>query len=833
MIDILQTKFDRFFNECVKRDEHFMVKPNGESYYKGNLSGAKKLTLVLLIFLFTQFSTVFAEDSNANSSTASQSTLNSSTINSSTLIKQTAKAPTEPTSNTKQVVLKSLIRDNIKYSSDVIEQFVLQNGSAFSEDDLENSIKQIIINLKPFNVYVDKSFTKDGVVLVYHVLDAPVINKITVGSATKEQESYIKTAIDLKEGVRIDDYNMTMAIAKMYKYYHDKGFYDASIKYSFDDNLNGTIDVNFQVNVGEKAKIYNIRFYGHRKFSAFELKEHIQSNERKFWSFVSKSGTLDDAKRLFDRQMLIKFYKDHGYLDIVVDNGKVYPKKDGQLDLIFNLVEGKEYHFGTISFDGNQNISTENLTALLDIKEGDVFNWSQFQNNVRQLEIAFEDLGHANVSVDYDLKNNGIDKLDIAFHITEGSVYNLTRINFQGSEISYDRIERRQFDIYEQMQYQYTPLDEGMDNLAQTTFYENLTQSKKLNNENYTVDYNVSMTDAAGGSFQAAITYSNIGSWGSMGNVAKNNLDGLGYKISLSYNIDKMTTEYSLDFMNPMWYDSKYSYWFGLNRATTSYDTYDKASTGGSFHVGRDLYKRKLYVSVGLNYQITNINHITADKGSRIWDYEGKRERRSGDVSVYWSTLDNGFNPNTGAKYSVTYESVGGLFGGQVTYDNVEFLAERFKWIVEDHVNSLIKFTAGNKFVSRKHTDIPVDELYTLGGLKSVRGYEYGTIGTKDKQDNVIGNSKYVLLNTELIFPLDYNYLSVFTYVDAGQTFDTISSGKLMDKYGDRQPRATTGIGLRWVTYMGVVNFQYGQKLNKARDDQEASRFDFSIGGIF
>lgn len=124
-----------------------------------------------------------------------------------------------------------------------------------------------------------------------------------------------------------------------------------------------------------------------------------------------------------------------------------------------------------------------------------------------------------------------------------------------------------------------------------------------------------------------------------------------------------------------------------------------------------------------------------------------------------------------------------------------------------------------------KGDDLPEDELFTLGGLNSIRGFKYGEIGPRDSAGNVIGGQRMFVFNTEITFPfweVPGLYGVIFstraTHTTGASTFPT--------------SKRSYGAGIRWVTPMGPLRLEYGKVIDP-EDFESNSRWDFSIGTFF
>ncbi|MBA3477432.1 MAG: outer membrane protein assembly factor [Lautropia sp.] len=113
--------------------------------------------------------------------------------------------------------------------------------------------------------------------------------------------------------------------------------------------------------------------------------------------------------------------------------------------------------------------------------------------------------------------------------------------------------------------------------------------------------------------------------------------------------------------------------------------------------------------------------------------------------------------------------------------------------------------------------DIPSENLFRTGGVQSIRGYAYRSLGLK-RGDAVVGG-RYLALTS-----LEYQHRITNEY--AAAVF--VDYGNATDSRRDFDPVAGYGVGLRWRTPIGPVNLDvaYGQAVSRYR-------VHFSIGYTF
>jgi len=118
-----------------------------------------------------------------------------------------------------------------------------------------------------------------------------------------------------------------------------------------------------------------------------------------------------------------------------------------------------------------------------------------------------------------------------------------------------------------------------------------------------------------------------------------------------------------------------------------------------------------------------------------------------------------------------------------------------------------------------------ITEKFFVGGLRTIRGFEYGYAGPRDQNGDAIGAKNELILNTELIFPI-YKEIGLkgVVFFDAGKGFDS---------WGDiGEIRTAAGFGIRWLSPMGPLRLEWGFNLNK-KGDEKQSVMEFTVGQYF
>ena len=120
---------------------------------------------------------------------------------------------------------------------------------------------------------------------------------------------------------------------------------------------------------------------------------------------------------------------------------------------------------------------------------------------------------------------------------------------------------------------------------------------------------------------------------------------------------------------------------------------------------------------------------------------------------------------------------------------------------------------------------LPDYERFYLGGLNSLRGYDWQDVYVLDENGDEIGGDKFVQFNVELIFPLlKKQGLVGLVFFDTGNVYndgESIELGNL---------RQTAGFGFRWYSPMGPIRLERGYVIDS---EGSGAQWEFGMGTSF
>ena len=153
-------------------------------------------------------------------------------------------------------------------------------------------------------------------------------------------------------------------------------------------------------------------------------------------NFFFRRPKFDPRLLRLDALTLKNYYYSKGFLDVVIDESytvKDNSNKNNFVNILYNVVEGKQYHLSNVDITGNELISQKKVTKLLGLKINAPYNPVGLNDNLYLLENEYQKLGKlfATITVKDEIK----DSVEIKIDIDEGKyIYiNNTRIERKGN----------------------------------------------------------------------------------------------------------------------------------------------------------------------------------------------------------------------------------------------------------------------------------------------------------------------------------------------------------------------------------------------------------------
>ena len=237
----------------------------------------------------------------------------------------------------------------------------------------QNDLNRILKDIYDTNFFSDVSLEiKDGV-LIIDVEENKIIQNITVeGIKRKELVEDLKSRISSKDKNPFVENNIKNDVLLIKKLLKSSGYYFSEVKTKIIENNNNTIDLIFDLDLGEKAFIEKIEFIGEKFYKDRLLRNIIASEEKRFWKFLTKKKYINSELIKLDERLLEKYYLDRGHYQIDIKGNFVEFTEDNGFKLTYNINAGPKFI-----------INSAKLKLPIDYDENDFKKIKKFYLNLR------------------------------------------------------------------------------------------------------------------------------------------------------------------------------------------------------------------------------------------------------------------------------------------------------------------------------------------------------------------------------------------------------------------------------------------------------------------
>ena len=724
------------------------------------------------------------------------------------------------------IINNIIVNNNERISLGTIKTYgKIEIGKDYSEDDLN----QILKNLYETKFFKNISLKIDNQVLIIDLIENKLVQTIIIeGIKSSTIKNTILESLIIKEKAPFNESDISKDLSNIKRSLTSEGYYLSNIDSNIIENNNNTVNIVFNIDIGDKSKISIIEFTGDKIFKTKTLKNIITSEENKFWKFISKNKYLNEQKLLLDERLLKKFYLDNGYYDVKVNTSTATILDDNSFKLVFNINAGNLYTVNKTKLEIpiDYNLSNFNeVQKLLNELEGTLYSFSKISKIVKEID-------KISLSREYDFINATIleDKLDnnkinINFKVTESEKLYVERVNIFGNNITEESVIRSNLEVDEGDPFNELLHAKGLNNIKALNIFKTVNSETIEGSSPSSKIINIEVVEKPTGEISLGAGVGSDG--GTVGfSVSENNFLGKGVKLSTSLRISEDTIKGNFSVNNPNFNYSGRSLITNIERVTIdklSDSGYESSKTG--FSLGTSFEKNEnLFFSPGVSTYFEKISTNSSASAS-LKKQEGSYFENKFSYTLDYDLRNQKFRTTDGIR-SIFNQSVPLISDDFALSNSYEFK----KWHeLENSMVVDINFY-GKAINSLTDEDVRVSNRLGLSSSR-MRGFESGKIGPRDGNDYVGGNyAAAINLSTTLPMLLEsFENIDMKYFIDAGNVWGVDYSDSVDES---NSIRSSTGLTVNWFTPIGPMNFAFIQNISKASTDKTES-FQFNIGTSF
>ncbi len=737
----------------------------------------------------------------------------------------------------KEAIRTIVVEGNRRVETPTVLSYIdVKLGAAIDE----HKIEEILKNLFATGLFADITIDQVGDRLVIKVVENKIINRISFEGNSRLKDDVLQSELKIKAREVYTLANTLEAAQKIRDMYRLGGRYGAKVEPKIIEREQNRVDLIFEIDEGKPTHINKIIFVGNQAFSASRLERVIMTKESRWYRFFSTDDTYDPDRLAFDKELLRRYYREHGYADFTVESAVAELDPDDQeFYITYTLNEGKLYTFGKVKVTVNlPKLSSAGLDEQVNFETGDLFNSKAVEQTVEQLTIAIGEKGFAFVEIEPKFtRNPQTQTIDVDFIIKDGRHVYINRLNIIGNDRTNDEVIRREFRLAEGDAFNSILLKRSEQRLQNLDFFKKVEIKKEETGSPDKIDLKVEVEDKPTGSLAFSGGYST--SDGPLGTVTANerNFMGKGYDLYAKVMVAQRALDLHAGFTDPYFLDRPLTTGLDLFHMSRKFNTksgwngYKQSKTGVTIPFGYELMDRlnqswnytanRDYIS---NTRVNASPYLLAQNGTWFMSAIGH--------GLFYDGRNNSVEPSAGY-FAGIFDDIAGL-GGNVKYFRNTIRAGVYKALDEENKWVLsTKVSAG--VISGLGKTTRIADRYELGA-EGLRGFAPAGVGPRDSRTgDSLGGLYFYKGTVELLFPLglppELGIKGSF-FTDVGAVWNCGVSSPFIEG-NNAKPRAGLGAGVSWRSPFGLIGIYYAPAVWGQKNVDRIDKFNVTFGSQF
>ena len=726
----------------------------------------------------------------------------------------------------KELIKNFKISGNDRISSETI---ILFSGYKLNDKIDQNDINEIIKKLYETSFFKNLSINFDENILFIEVEENPLVQTVIFnGIKNKSLIEQIKDTIVQKEKSSFVENKIKIDQDRILNSLRVSGYYFSKVSSSIKKNKNNTVDIIYDIELGDKALIKNIKFIGNKVFKDNKLRKVIVSEEAKFWKFLSSKKTVDIQRFKLDEKLLKNFFKNNGYYNVNINSSFAQIIEDKYFEIVFNVDAGKKYFFNNMILnlpDDYNRMDFNKLEQLLLELKNKPYSLNRIEDILDEIDEITLNNNYEFVSATYDETTVSGNKIDMVINLKDTEKFYIEKVKITGNLITSERVIRNALISDEGDPFNELLVNKSYNNIRALGLFKDVKTNVETNENKKTKIINIEVEEKPTGEIFAGAGTGTSGSTLSFG-ISENNYLGEGIRLGTNFSItdDSLTGRFFTS--EPNYKNTNRSLTRSFERTENDFLTkygYKTEKTGFSFGTSYEQYKDIFFSPTISNYYESISTNSKASAAKRKQDGDYLDVNLNYDLTL--NKLNRNFNPSDGFKLILSQE--------------LPFYSEDYTLINKLNYSKYFESDGGTIFTlgflaatsnSLSNDDARITKRVFIP-QKKLRGFEPGKIGPKDNDDYIGGNfgTAFNLASTLPRLFTEVQDLDVSLFFDAANVWGVDYDSSIDE---NSKIRSSTGVALDWFTPIGPLSLSYAIPITKNSTDT-TENFRFNIGTTF
>jgi len=719
----------------------------------------------------------------------------------------------------------TLIKGNKRISAETI---LLFSEIPIEEDLDENSINLILKNLYDTGFFSNVNIKLENSSLIIEVMENPIIQSVLIkGIKRNKTVELINEVLSLRNRSSFNSYSVKKDEISILNLLKEKNYFFSTIITSTEDLGDNKVNLIYEINLGNKAKISKISFLGDKKFKDGRLKGLIISEEYKFWKFISGKKFLNETLIDFDKKLLNNFYRNKGYFDVKIESSYANYLGNDEFELIYNISSGKKYYFNNLSLNLPDDYNILNFAKLEKIfKEvkGEAYSLNSIDDILKEIDkiVLNEQYEFLKSTVTESINDNLI---NLTFNITQSDKYYVEKINIFGNNVTQEQVIRNNFLVDEGDAFNELLYAKTLNQLRSLNYFKNVNADILEGSSIKQKIINIKVEEKPTGEIMAGAGVGTGG--GTVGfSLKENNFLGRGIELASDLSLSAESTKGLISLNNPNFKGTNRSLNLSLQSTVTDRLKnfgYESNKTGFSIGSGFEYYN-DLFLNLGISSYVEKLE-TDSTATANLKKNEGSYFDTYFNYTVSYDKRNVKFKPSDGYRSRFTQNIP--LLSDTSTLKNTYDYKFYNEWFNEN-IASFSLYAATTNSINGKDVKLS-DRLFIPS--KRLRGFESGRVGPKDGND-FIGGNYAMSVNLATTVPQilkNFQNTNVSVFFDAANVWGVDYSSSIAD---GSQIRSSVGLAVDFLTPIGPLNFSLSEPITKSKNDITEA-FRFNLGTTF
>ncbi len=723
--------------------------------------------------------------------------------------------------------------------SDVIKEFNIQGNERIADETvimfsalkIGDNLSQDILNDALKNLYYTDYFKtvkisyKNQTVNI-NVIENPIIQTVLIEgvkeNSIKKKIAEVTSKIEKYPFVENKINEQVILLKNILRAY---GYYFVELETSISLNNNNTVDLKYDFNLGEIAKIKRISFIGNKIYGDTILRNIILSEESKFWKFITRNKFLDANRINADVNRLNKFYKNRGFYDAKIKSTTAVITNENQFELIFNINAGNKFYFDKIRFADIEKFQSDDQKVFnKKFKKFEGKNYS-----AKKINNLIDDINNFTLKNDFVFLNASYDeiikegnKIDIIIKLQDREKIFVERINIFGNFITDEKVIRNSLIIDEGDPFNDVLFNRSISNIKALNIFKDVNfKSTDIDNSSKVID--ITVEERPTGEIFAGAGTGTTGSNITAG-IKENNYRGLGIKLDTNLTLTEDSIKGKFSVLNPNYNNTDKSIKTVIESSSDDFFSlsgYKTSKTG--FVIGTEFEQMNdFFINIEMSNYYENLK-TSSSANSIVKKQEGSYYENLLTYSLKYNKLDQNFQPTDG--YINFFEQKLPLISDDRSLENK--FTNSIYHSISDNIIVSTQFYLNT--INSLDDDVRISKRVFIPSRR-LRGFESGKIGPKDG-NQYIGGNYATALNINSTIPnvffenedVDFNL-----FMDAANVWEVDYNSSL----DSSKLRSSIGVAINWFSAIGPLSFSYAVPLSEASTDK-TENFRFQIGTSF